>query len=250
MSLAMLDVARKQGITAIASTPHYVPGADDASTLDLHRERIASLGSQHGIALMLSREVRVNASLLSQSSFTELTYGGEGKYILLELPASEAPSYLERLIFTMRLDGITPIIAHPERNMALLHEPRKILELVRAGAHLQLTTSSISGGLGPTIQSFSESMLKNGLVSFVASDAHNLTSRPFTDWSPALDALTNIGLNEQEVALMTSSNPESVFNSGELRPVELTLDSENAFLNFASAKVASAPKKRKRFFFF
>jgi protein-tyrosine phosphatase len=250
MSLAMLEEAKRQGITAIATTPHFVPGSDDDSTLELHEARLASVASKSGVALMLSREVRVNASLVSRTTFTDLTYGGQGKYILLELPSSEVPTYVDRLLFTLRLDGVTPIIAHPERNMALLHDPKKVIELVRGGALLQLTTSSISGGLGPTIQAFSESLLKNGLVSFVASDAHNLTTRPFTDWAPALETMETIGLTEAEVEEMTTTNPQAVFDSRELAPLDLVPATEKAFLNSASNKAVQAPAKRKRFFFF
>jgi protein-tyrosine phosphatase len=249
MALAMLDVAAEEGITAIATTPHFVPGADDARTLDLHAERLASLG-EHSVRFKLSREVRVNSSLLERGSYRDLTYNGEGKYILLELATQEAPGYLDRLLFSLRLDNITPIIAHPERNMALLREPRKIVELVRSGAHMQLTTSSISGNLGPTIQRFSQAMLEHRLVSFVASDAHNLTSRPFTDWRPALSTMTEIGLDSGDIDRISSRNPQAVFDSVDLPHVEVDAALEQAFLRSASAPISLGQKKRKRFFFF
>jgi protein-tyrosine phosphatase len=250
MSHAMLAVAREQGITAIATTPHYVPGSDDHSTIDLHQARLDSIGETQGIELMLSREVRVNASLIAQSSFRELTYGGKGKYILLELATQEAPSYLEQLLFALRLDNITPIIAHPERNMALLREPRKIVELVVAGAHMQLTTSSISGALGPSIQSVSRAMLENSLVSFVASDAHNLTTRPFTDWAPAIAAMQEIGMGDEGIERICTANPQAVLDSTNLEPIELGNAEEKAFLEMASPGGTLGPAKRKRFFFF
>ncbi|HET6511227.1 MAG TPA: CpsB/CapC family capsule biosynthesis tyrosine phosphatase, partial [Candidatus Kapabacteria bacterium] len=59
MSHAMIEVAREQGITAIATTPHYVPGSDDDATIELHQLRLDAIGKQEGVELMLSREVRV-----------------------------------------------------------------------------------------------------------------------------------------------------------------------------------------------
>lgn len=246
----MLDAAREIGITGIATTPHYLPGSDDVSTIAHHQEQLDSVGQRHGIQLMLSREVRVNASLLAQTSFVELTYGAAGKYILLELASQEAPSYLERLLFSLRLDNIIPIIAHPERNMALLREPKKILELITSGAHMQLTTSAISGALGPTIQSFSRAMLDHELVSFVASDAHNLTTRPFTDWQPALLTMKAWGSNERMIERVSTSNPQAVLDSLPLEPIELSPAQEKAFLESASPERNHGPTKRKRFFFF
>lgn len=250
MSTAMIEVARKQGITAIATTPHYVPGSDDLSTIEFHQSRLDSIGRQQGVTLMLSREVRVNAALLAQTSFVDLTYGGKGRYILLELASQEAPAYLDRMLFTMRLDNIIPIIAHPERNMALLREPKRILELVACGAHMQLTTSSISGGLGPTIQAFSRAMLESGLVSFVASDAHNVTTRPFTDWQPALDSMQDIGMAHEAITMMCTTNPQAVFDSKAIEPLEISPAQEKAFLEQASPQRSLGETKRKRFFFF
>lgn len=250
MALTMLDVAAEQGITAIATTPHFVPGVDEEQTLELHADRLASLGSHAAVQVKLSREVRVNSSLLTRGKYRDLTYNGEGRYILLELAPQEVPSYLDALLFSLRLDNIVPILAHPERNMAMLREPRKVVELLRAGAHMQLTTSSISGGLGPTIQRFSEAMLKNRLVSFVASDAHNLTSRPFTDWPPALAAMQDMGLDSQFIDDITTRNPEAVFNAADIGTIEIEVAQEQAFLSSASAPMSFGQKKRKRFFFF
>jgi protein-tyrosine phosphatase len=132
----------------------------------------------------------------------------------------------------------------------LLREPKKIVELIAAGAHMQLTTSSISGGLGPTIQDFSKAMLESGLVSFVASDAHNLTTRPFTDWQPALAAMRSMDLTESMVDRICTSNPQAVFSSEALEPLEVEDAQEKAFLESASPRGTLTQAKRKRFFFF
>ena len=43
---------------------------------------------------------------------------------------------------------------------------------------IQITAQSITGGFGRDIRKASISMLKEGLVDFVASDAHNSRKRP------------------------------------------------------------------------
>ena len=134
--------------------------------------------------------------------------------------------------------------------MALLREPKRIVELISAGAHMQLTTSSISGGLGPTIQSFSKAMLETGLVSFVASDAHNLTTRPFTDWQPALDAMRAMSVGEGVIERICKTNPQQVIGSIALEPLEVGHAEEKAFLETASTERSLGLTKRKRFFFF
>jgi protein-tyrosine phosphatase len=246
MAEAMIAEAKSFGVTAIATTPHFVPGADDTSTIE-HHSRQLKLVKPGDTQLSLSREVRVNSALLAQQTFTELTYGGAGKYILLELPSREVPGYLEQLLFNVRLDGITPILAHPERNFALIQNPRKLIDLVRAGMHLQLTTSSISGELGPTIESFSKALLKADLVSFIASDAHNVTTRPFSTWGPCLDTMHELAIEGDP---MTTTNPRAVFDGKPIPPVELTREQERSFLDLMKSPKNLGEKKRKRFFFF
>lgn len=249
MSHAMIEEARALGITAIATTPHFVPGLDSKETISLHQERLSTVASPK-VKLMLSREVRVNTALLARESFGDLTYGGKGKYILLEMPSQEAPTYLEKLLFSMRLDGIVPIIAHPERNIALIHDPKKVIDLIRGGAHMQLTTSSISGELGPTIANFSKAMLMTEMVSFVASDAHNTSTRPFSTWSSCLQAMDDLGVGQDRVEASTTTNPQSVFDSAPIPAVELSRENESRFLALARGNKIFGEKKRKRFFFF
>ena len=47
------------------------------------------------------------------------------------------------------------------------------------GALAQLTTVSLNGGLGKKLQQVSLQMIEHNLVHFIASDAHNVETRPF-----------------------------------------------------------------------
>lgn len=47
-------------------------------------------------------------------------------YLLLELPHEMVPSYLDEMIFQLSCEGITPVIAHPERNAQIIAEPQRL----------------------------------------------------------------------------------------------------------------------------
>jgi tyrosine-protein phosphatase YwqE len=52
------------------------------------------------------------------------------------------------VLFQLFLNGITPVLAHPERNLALQRNPDILSDLVTMGCLVQLTAMSITGELG------------------------------------------------------------------------------------------------------
>ncbi len=101
------------------------------------------------------------------------------KYLLIELPYHHVPRYAEKLLFDLQLNGYIPIIAHPERNLELMENPDLLYRLVKNGACAQLTCSSLTGRFGRSVKRLARRFLEANLVHFIASDAHNLTSRSF-----------------------------------------------------------------------
>ena len=75
--------------------------------------------------------------------------------------------------------GYIPIIAHPERNKAIVQNLDLLYELINGGALSQLTTSSLLGKFGSKVRSASLKIIDNNLAHFIASDAHSATIRPF-----------------------------------------------------------------------
>jgi protein-tyrosine phosphatase len=67
----------------------------------------------------------------------------------------------------------TKRITHPERNPLLVQRPERILELIDAGALVQLTANSITGFWGTKARSISEWLLRQGAVHVVASNVHD-----------------------------------------------------------------------------
>lgn len=99
---------------------------------------------------------------------------------MLELPSGQVPTYTQEVVYELLLKGITPIIVHPERNRGFLENNNLLFQLVNGGALTQLTASSIIGLFGKKIKSFSEKIIENHLTHFIATDAHNVSSRGFT----------------------------------------------------------------------
>lgn len=181
----MAKKAVEAGITHIFATPHHLNEKYANVKIDI-LDRVVRLNEslqQNNIPLIihLGQEVRVHQDLFTSLEKEEiLTLDDNGTYLLLELPSGRVPTYTQELIYELLLKGITPIIVHPERNKELLENHKLLFELVQEGALTQLTSGSIIGNFGKSIQSFSKKIIEHNLAHFIATDAHNIGSRGFT----------------------------------------------------------------------
>ena len=99
--------------------------------------------------------------------------------MLVEFPHGEVPEYATDLFFRLSLQGITPVIAHPERNAQIQKQPELLYQFIADGALGQLTSTSLIGTFGKKVQRFSEDLIEHGMVHVLSSDAHALPNREF-----------------------------------------------------------------------
>ena len=78
----------------------------------------------------------------------------------------------------MHLAGLTPILTHPERNPTLQQEPERMRDWLRGGVLIQVTADSLTGHKGRKAERMAHDLLEKRWVHFLATDAHNTTSRP------------------------------------------------------------------------
>lgn len=182
LSLEMVKQAVSLGITDVFATPHHLNGQfENTKTEILHRiVTFNSFLQQENISITVhpGQEIRIHQKIFTSLEQDELlTLGNRGQYLLLELPSNEVPTYTQTIIYELILKGITPIIVHPERNKILLQNVDILVDLVMDGALVQLTAGSMIGHFGKKVKQFSEKIIQHQLVHFIASDAHNTSSR-------------------------------------------------------------------------
>lgn len=183
-SLAMAHAAVAEGITHILVTPHHKNGTY-INEKDSILEKMAELQQEFDacgieITLFPGQEVRINGELLEEIDARKIQFIDEEEhYLLIEFPTMTVPAYSENLFFELSKKKITPVIVHPERNQVFMDNPNELLSFIEKGALAQLTAGSYLGKFGKKIQKVSKQMLDANLVHFIASDAHNITSRKF-----------------------------------------------------------------------
>jgi protein-tyrosine phosphatase len=182
-----IDMAKKavsEGIHTIIATPHHRNGKYDNITSDIlplvdHLNETFKL-EQINLDVLPGQECRIYGEILEDYQKGEiLTLNKDSQYLFIEFPSSSVPRYAERLLYDIQVEGLTPVIVHPERNAELIERPDKLYRLVKNGAATQLTASSLVGYFGKNIQKFSQQMIEANLTHFIASDAHNINNRTF-----------------------------------------------------------------------
>jgi len=171
---------------------------------------------ERGIPLRIlpGADVRIEPEIVSKVRAGEvLTLADRRRHLLLELP-HEVYAPLDRLLAELNSIGIVGILSHPERNLGILNQPAVLPHLVDRGCLLQVTAGSLLGLFGSRIRQFSESLIEQGLVHFVATDAHGTGAR-----SPllrqAFDRVAKLRGHDVAVAICCQ-NPAMVAKGGEV----------------------------------
>ncbi|SEO63799.1 tyrosine-protein phosphatase [Paenibacillus sp. OV219] len=182
-ALEMARQAVSQGITHIIATPHHGDGAYETprSVVVEATWRLNEICKQHEVPVTIceGQEIRVHAELIDEYEQNQLVTLAGSRYLLLELPPNHIPSYLGILIYELIIQGLVPVIAHPERNKEISTTPAKLGSFIEQGALCQLTSQSLTGAFGRKVQKLAFQLCKSRMIHFVSSDAHDCKVRPF-----------------------------------------------------------------------
>ena len=125
ISLDMLSFAEDQGITEVVNTVHFQhPKMENKSiSYKIIKKKTESLQylldqNKINIKLHFGSEVFFSSNLVSIKSDPLATIGN-GKYMLIEFPLIQVPEVQKKYLFELKLSGVTPIIAHPERYLTV-----------------------------------------------------------------------------------------------------------------------------------
>ena len=174
----MCRLAADDGIHHIVATPHcnhkypYDRPRYEAMLFELREASLGRIEFSIGCDFHFSYENITDAL----ENPTRYTINGT-RYLLIEFSDYGIPPRTSEHIFSLTSRGLVPIVTHPERNPLLVRRPEGILDLIDAGALVQLTANSITGFWGSKAKSVSEWLLQQGAVHVIASDAHDSKHR-------------------------------------------------------------------------
>lgn len=211
-TLKMLEAARADGVKAIVASPHIIDGIYNNTKQGILRAAAELRKHAGDIKLFIGADIHICRDLVKRVSNGELPMINDKNYLLLELPHYVMPPLreVERLLGTLAVMRIVPVITHPERNLPMLEDISIMKRLMTTGAIFQVTASSITNRFGSRIQKAAFRMIKKGYVHAVASDAHDAEKRPPVLSEAYEQVMKNFG--PDEAGRLFLQNPMNIIN--------------------------------------
>ncbi len=176
-SLEMARALVSLGYTHAAPSPHHRSeyASLDPSLCARKLDEVRAALATADIALELFSNAEnffLEDTLMSTLGTPASRTLGSGKVLLVEAPYQGPMPMLGALVFKMKLKGVTPLIAHPERCFEFEKKGRAA-ELVQAGALLQLDMGALIGRYGKAAEKLARQFLSDDLYAVAATDLHS-----------------------------------------------------------------------------
>ena len=173
----MLELSYQSGVRGICFTPHY--GNSDIDCTPAAVEAVFKQASDYcskyipDMRLYIGSEMNYHYDCIDSISEKKMFTLANSKYVLTDFLST--PDVRGIIIGVQRLlnCGYVPVIAHIERYPCLFGRLEDIRRISMLGAIIQ-----INAGLMSKRRHQCMKLLSEGLVDIVASDTHNLSTRP------------------------------------------------------------------------
>jgi len=177
-AVALCAMLAADNIGLMVATPHQLGRFEGNTPAGEVRRAVRCLNrelSMRGIDLKVlpGGEVRLDERIPELLTLDKiLTLADMNRHVLVELP-DEVFIDVKPLLVELRSLGVDIVIAHPERNLPLLRQPRLLRGYLDCGASLQVTAGSLTGRFGREAMQAAWNLVALGWTAFVATDAHD-----------------------------------------------------------------------------
>ena len=176
-AVAICRAAAADGIEVLAGTPHV--RHDYPTTADDMQRALEQLRAAAGdlVELLPGGELDLQELDRPIEELLPFALGGNPRYLLVETPYYGWPLDLADRLFRLHAAGITPVLAHPERNYDVQARPGLLEPIVAGGTLIQLTATSLDGRGSSRAKACALTLLQRELAHLLASDAHEPSVR-------------------------------------------------------------------------
>jgi protein-tyrosine phosphatase len=201
-----------QGAATIIATPHFrgsmAARARDRkaylAVVDKAWNQLCELGKSEFPKVRLERGAEVMLDVPSPDlSDSRLRLAGTS-FVLCEFPFMRIPPHSMRALATLVDNGVTPIVAHPERYSNMMGNLELLDDWKAAGAFLQINCGSLTGQYGAAPKRIGWDLVRRGVADYLSSDYHARGRCQIADCALALE---NAGAKSQ-ARMLLSTNAE------------------------------------------
>jgi len=216
---------KKNGIKEIILTSHYIVNSNYNANLKTRKKIYNSLVEKlnsKDIKLYLGNEVFINDSetILNLLKKKEIATLNDSKYLLVEFPLNYKVRHLDNIICELNDAGYIPIIAHPERYINYQKNYNKLKDLLEYNCLLQCNLGSILGEYGRSAKKLFKKLIKDDVVTFIATDFHHITDE--AKFEKAFKKLNKL-VSPEKLKDLIENNPKLVLKNKDIKGKRKTL---------------------------
>ena len=218
-TLKISRVAARCGTKAILATPHRKDVTENWSVEHLRRliEDMNAQNRKKGVelSLLLGMENHLSQDLPDEIEAGRALTMNNSRYILVEMPFFGRPDWVEGTLSRVQDQGLTPVLAHPERIEAFQQDPDLLADFIERGMLSQITAGSVVGTWGGQVKRFTHELLRSGMAHVMASDTHAPAGRRSPNLGIGIETAAGfVGLHAATV--MVTDTPKAILDN---RPV-------------------------------
>lgn len=176
-TLHALHAMAEAGCKELVFTPHMnpdvYPDMKEADFRKVYAELVPQIPTEWGVKTSLAAEYMVVKDFENRASDPSQLLTFEDGSILIEMSYYFRSSNLEDTLFNLKLSGLKPILAHPERYLYMIENLKDYDNWHEMGCRFQLNLMSLTGAYGPASLKILKYLLDKGWYDFVATDLHS-----------------------------------------------------------------------------
>ena len=186
-SKSLLREAYNQGVRMIVSTSHRRKGMfetpEEKIATNFLKVREIAKEVADDLVIAYGAEIYYTPDVLEKLENKRIPTLNNSRYALIEFSMNTPYRDIYRGLSNVLMLGITPVIAHIERYDALENNEKRVRELIDMGCYTQVNSSHVLkpklfGETYKFMKKRAQYFLERDLVHVIASDMHNLDSRP------------------------------------------------------------------------
>ena len=186
-SKALLIEAYNQGVRMIVSTSHRRKGMfetpEEKIATNFLKVREIAKEVADDLVIAYGAEIYYTPDVLEKLENKRIPTLNNSRYALIEFSMNTPYRDIHKGLSNILMLGITPVIAHIERYDALENNEKRVRELIDMGCYTQVNSSHVLkpklfGETYKFMKKRAQYFLERDLVHVIASDMHNLDSRP------------------------------------------------------------------------
>lgn len=218
-SVELLKKMNDVGFDNVILTPHYIEGSEyhcenkeKKTKLNQIQEELSK--QNISINIYLGNEIFINNNIYDLIKNNIIHTLNNTRYTLIELPFHNQIMNLEDIIYELKLKGLIPIIAHPERYTYFQENYKEVDRLREEGFLFQGNYASILGYYGKESQKLLKYMLKKKYIDYLGTDIHHINKTYVLDNFKKIEK-TIIKITKKDYYEEIKQNSNSIIKSEE-----------------------------------